>query len=97
MAERRTHDIEIVPKTDIDDFISELKGRKAIRLVKVSDEGIVEPARQGGAVVMQPRFLALIGDTRVGSTVVGETLERALSDAVSGAIGRNRVSEHAAP
>jgi len=40
-----------------DDLLAELKnpGRAHIRLVKVEDQGLVEPVRQGNAIVMQPR------------------------------------------
>ena len=46
--------IEIVPFTTIQAFFDALQAREHIRLVKVADQGLLEPARRGIALVMQP-------------------------------------------
>lgn len=46
--------IKIVPFDAIQEFFAELEHRPLVRLVKVADQGLVEPAKRGGAIVMQP-------------------------------------------
>ena len=53
MARKRT--ISSVSFEEFDEFITELKERAHVRLVKVDDQGLVEPVRKGTAIVMQPR------------------------------------------
>ena len=38
----------------IQEFFRALESRPHVRLVKVADQGLVRPARRGGALVMQP-------------------------------------------
>jgi len=49
--------IKIVDSNSFKEFQGELEKneRSHIRLVKVNDQGLVEPAKQGNAFVMQPR------------------------------------------
>jgi|SRR5665213_3088210 len=44
----------VVSFDTIQEFFEELKGRPYVRLVKVADQGLVEPAKRGTATVMQP-------------------------------------------
>jgi hypothetical protein len=57
MAKKHEVEIRVHDFDPFDDLLTELAkpGRSHIRLVKVDDEGLVEPARQGTALVMQPR------------------------------------------
>lgn len=43
-----------------DEFLRKIKDQERIRLVKLRDEGLVEPAHQGGAIVMQPRIRIVV-------------------------------------
>src|SRR5687767_4170026 len=58
MAKKRTTAVEELTFDAFEDLLAELKKpeRAHVRLVKVDDQGLVEPARRrGGAIVMQPR------------------------------------------
>jgi len=56
MPRKRANEVREHPQFEgFDDFVNELKRRPHVRLVKVADQGLVEPARKGGAIVMQPR------------------------------------------
>jgi hypothetical protein len=46
--------IRVVNFDGIQGFFDELQAREHIRLVKVADQGLVEPAKRGNALVMQP-------------------------------------------
>ena len=46
--------IKVIAFKKIQDFFQELEIRQHVRLVKVADQGLVEPAKRGRAVVMQP-------------------------------------------
>lgn len=80
--------IKIVPFNTIQEFFKELEDRPHVRLVKVADQGLVEPAKRGKAVVMQPmvRVVATAFDHKkneilswddkwdVGSSVVSQNV-----------------------
>ena len=57
MADAQTCDVRLVDYATFANLLTELgtPDRSHIRLVKVDDQGLVEPARQGTAFVMQPR------------------------------------------
>src|SRR5437868_3045017 len=57
MAKRSKLKIETKDFEPFEALLTELikPDRSHIRLVKVEDQGLVEPARQGNALVMQPR------------------------------------------
>src|SRR3954451_16242947 len=57
MADAQTCDVRPVDFDTFAKFLAELgkPERSHVRLVKVEDQGLVEPARQGPAFVMQPR------------------------------------------
>jgi hypothetical protein len=46
--------IKVIPFNKIQEFFQALKDRPHVRLVKVADQGLVQPAKRGRAVVMQP-------------------------------------------
>ncbi len=46
--------ITIVTFDTIQEFFRELQERPHVHLVKVADQGLVQPARRGGGIVMQP-------------------------------------------
>jgi hypothetical protein len=46
--------IKIIPFDMIQEFFKALEDREYIRLVKVADQGLVEPAKRGDVIVMQP-------------------------------------------
>jgi hypothetical protein len=46
--------IKVVHFDAIQEFFDALQAREHIRLVKVADQGLVEPARRGATLVMQP-------------------------------------------
>ena len=46
--------IKIVPFDTIQEFFQTLEDRGHVRLVKVADQGLVNPAKRGSAIVMQP-------------------------------------------
>lgn len=58
--------VTIVPFDTIQEFFKALEDRPHVRLVKVADQGLVQPARRGGAIVMQPmvRVVATAFDYR---------------------------------
>jgi hypothetical protein len=45
---------QIKPFKTIKEFFQELEKRSHVRLVKVADQGLVQPAKRGGTTVMQP-------------------------------------------
>jgi hypothetical protein len=57
MADTLSSTIQVVDFGSFKEFQAELQKpeRSHIRLVKVDDQGLVEPAKQGTAFVMQPR------------------------------------------
>ena len=57
MADAQTYEVKPVDYDTFAGFLVELgkPERSHIRLVKLDDQGLVEPARQGAAFVMQPR------------------------------------------
>ena len=53
MAEKTPLPIGLIPYDTIQEFFDEVEKRK-IGLVKVADQGLVQPAKWGSAIVMQP-------------------------------------------
>jgi hypothetical protein len=53
MAEKNLLPIEVIPYDTIQEFFDEVEKRR-IGLVKVADQGLVQPAKRGSAIVMQP-------------------------------------------
>lgn len=53
MADQNQVHKDVIPFDTIQEFFAEVK-RRDIRLVKVADQGLVEPVRRGTALVMQP-------------------------------------------
>lgn len=45
---------------DFEEFLKEVQRRPHIRLVKLDDQGLVEPARKGRAIIMQPRVRIVV-------------------------------------
>jgi hypothetical protein len=46
--------VKVIPFKTIQGFFQTLEDRPHVRLVKIADQGLVQPARRGSAVVMQP-------------------------------------------
>jgi hypothetical protein len=53
MAENNPLPIGVIPYDTIQEFFDEVEKRK-VGLVKVADQGLVQPAKRGSAIVMQP-------------------------------------------
>ncbi len=71
-----------------DSFLNELAdNRSHIRLVKVDDQGLVEPARQGNVIVMQPMV-------RIVATALDFTTREILRYQKKWNVGGGKVSIH---
>ena len=72
----RTKPVEVLKKDTFEEFLNELRRppRSHVRLVKVDDQGLVEPARRGNAFVMQPmaRVVATAYDNKAHQILLWE-------------------------
>ena len=73
--------------TTFDNFLTAIASRTYLRLVKVDDQGLVEPARQGSAFVMQPRV-------RIVATALDFKTGEILRYQNKWDVGSNRVTVH---
>lgn len=60
MAKKKTITVPARDIEDFDEFVKEVRSRQHVRLVKLDDQGLVEPARKSGAIVMQPRVRIVV-------------------------------------
>ena len=84
--------VKVVSFGTVQDFFKTLEERPYVHLVKVADQGLVEPARRGRAVVMQPMV-------RVVATAFDFKTNEILSwadkwDVGSGVVGINVDTDH---